>query len=270
MQKGNWLLGILIILILLPFISSAPPVTQVQQFQEGYLIEETSHDILKQNQDYHYNFFVYNQSNGILIDNTSVTCNFILSNSSGETLFNQEAIYDADTHWEIEILKDNFSLNGGYPYGIVCQSDSFGGALSGFFEVTKTGKVYSQAEATSYFIVLFAIIILLVVVGYGVVGIDSKNQRNDDGEIIGVNDLKYVRYLCIFLFYGLITWMTNILITISNNYIDLGVAMEFFAMLFRVMMALLYPFMIFMVIYGVIQAVKDSKISKLIDRGFNG
>src|SRR6056297_2148107 len=138
MNKQLSLLFLMIILCF-SFVTSAPPVTTVQEFPEGYIIVEYPDRYLKIEQDYQYNFFVYNTSNGILLVNQSLTCNFFLDNSSGEVVFSKEADYFADGHWGVDILGGNFSNAGRYAYGVSCQ-DGNGGALAGSFEVNHSGE----------------------------------------------------------------------------------------------------------------------------------
>jgi hypothetical protein len=138
--------GMILLMAIVPFVASAPPVTTVQQFAEGFDIVESPHDFLKLNEDYQYNFFVYNHSNGILMDNTSITCTLFLANISGEVILNQDVDYFSDGHWGIDIAGGNFSYAGGYPYGVSCQDD-YGGALSGFFQVTEGGIEYTEGRS---------------------------------------------------------------------------------------------------------------------------
>ncbi len=138
---------IFLFVMILNIGSSAPPVTTVQEFPDGYLIEEKPHEYLKLNQDYQYNFFLYNHSNGLLIDNSSTNCTFYLANNSGEILFSQEVEYlSEEKYWKIDILGGNFSESGGYPYGVSCQG-SVGGALAGIFEITESGVEVTEGRS---------------------------------------------------------------------------------------------------------------------------
>jgi len=140
-------------IFLMSFMFAQPPFTQVQQFPQGYIIVESQHEYLKQNQDYQYNFFVYNSSNGVLMDDTHMNCTFFLADSSGEVIFSSEVDYFPDGHWGIDIEGANFSEIGYYPYGVSCQ-DKFGGALAGIFEVTSSGKNNTVYKVLAYIILL--------------------------------------------------------------------------------------------------------------------
>ena len=158
---------LLIFLFSIISVSSAPPVTTVQSFPDGYVIVESHPLILKQNQDFQYNFFVYNTSNGVLLNNASMICNFFLADSSGQVIFSEGVPYFSDGHWGIDILGGNFSSQGEYPYGVSCQGGS-GGALAGVFQVTPSGQ--SGNENTVFFI-----FIILLLYGITFTGFFGKN-----------------------------------------------------------------------------------------------
>jgi len=143
----------------------------------------------------------------------------------------------------------------------ICNSDTF--------IITKTGNELKQSEGTLYFVLVIGLIIFLIVSVYGAVALPYSNHRNEQGKLIGTNDLKYLKILSIFLTYGILTWLANLMITISNNYIDLGVALGFFTVIFKILTALLYPTLIFTIIFMVIEAVRDFNINKLLNRGLS-
>jgi len=137
MEKKLSLIFFCMMLFLIPFVISIPPITTIQQFPTGYILLESPQEYIELNQDYQYNFFVYNYSTGVLIDNTTLVCDFFLANSSGEVIFSSEVDYNSEGYWNIDILGGNFSKTEIYIYGISCQ-DVYGGALTGGWEVIKT------------------------------------------------------------------------------------------------------------------------------------
>jgi hypothetical protein len=145
----------LALILILPLFSAAPPVTTVQQFADGYIIEESQHGYLQLNKDYQYNFFVYNYSTGVEVDDTDMVCTLFLANSSGSILHSINATYD--NYWYVNILGGNFSVAGDYPYGVNCQDD-YGGALAGIFVVTESGVEMNEGRS----VLTIGLLILLV------------------------------------------------------------------------------------------------------------
>jgi len=146
---------------------SAQPHSTSIFFESGYVIADNPQSILKQHQDYQANFFLYNISNGVLIDNSSVTCVLYVADSNGEVLFFDNVTYFPDGHWGIDISGNTFSNLGYHGYGIKCQSENLGGALSGLWEVIPT-----EGEQNTSFFLIF----ILISAGLLIVSILTKNH----------------------------------------------------------------------------------------------
>lgn len=142
--------------IMLNLGSSVPPVTTVQDFPEGYVIEEALHEFLKLNETHQYNFFVFNSTNGIEVTDDEINCTFYLANETGHLLFKQSAVY-SDEYWSVNIMGGNFSKPGNYPYGLNCKDD-YGGSLSGIFKVTESGLEITEGRS----ILVIGLLCLLV------------------------------------------------------------------------------------------------------------
>lgn len=244
MNKVLLILGMLL-LVAMPLISA----------------QENNQYIYKVNEE--MNVTVVCQNNGFC-DNSS-ECYANIQSPTGDYLYQNELMDFSPAYYYLNLTPEE---TGEYSVTGYCLSDGLYGVIDYNFEITKSGKGFSDSESTAYLIVLGALIIFFFVSGYGAVTLKWKNKRNDRDEIIGVNDLKYVKFFLIYLSYFILIWIANIMITISNNYIHLGVAMKFFEVMFMLLTNLTYPIVILGVIFVVIQAVKDFKINKLLSRGF--
>ena len=155
---------LLFILLSITLINAAPPVTQVQQFSEGYVIEPSPLQVVKQNTPYQMNFFIYNVSTGREISNTSTSCLFYLANSSGIVKTFSKVDYFNDGHWGILLDSKNFSTLGFHPYGIKCNSSMLGGAYVNYFQVTTTGQLL-ELKTVILVICLLIISIIIFLIG---------------------------------------------------------------------------------------------------------
>jgi hypothetical protein len=240
-------------LFLISLVYSAPPVTTVQQFTEGYVIEESPHYYLKLNQDYQYNFFVYNQSNGVLMDNSTLNCTFFLANSSGEVILQQEVNYFSDGHWGIDILGGNFSFTGFYPYGVNCQ-DGFGGSLAGMFEVTQTGVALQEGTSGIYISILFILVIFLIIVMASFVMFDNLLNR------VGMIGLSYLFLLAV----SFISWnMAKDFLT-SAPFIA-----EMFWIIFLILIISAFPLLIGGFVWYLLMLWKIKEIQDLMTKGID-
>jgi len=134
---------------------SAQPLTNIYIFDEGLIIVDNPQILLKQNQNYQYNFFVYNKTNGELIDNSTINCIVYIANSSGDVLFFDEVDYFLEGYWGEDLNGSIFSELGIYGYGVQCQDDGVGGALSGLWEVTSSGRSVTISSGFVIFLLIF-------------------------------------------------------------------------------------------------------------------
>lgn len=131
---------LLVILISLSLINSAPPVTQVQQFSEGYVLKVPEDFIIKQNTNYSFMIHVFNISNG-LPRTSSISCYLHLYDNTGEHIAiimtnTSEHLFD----YEFFIDKYNFTKTGDYYYNVQCNSSSLGGFMASNILVTPSGN----------------------------------------------------------------------------------------------------------------------------------
>jgi hypothetical protein len=158
-------LGLLLGSVLLGFVSAVPPVTQIQQFAEGYIIEGSPQEIVKQNQDYQYNFFLYNISNGVQLSNQSIRCLFYMANTSGYVKVATNVLY-FDGYWGLILNGKNFTSLGNHPFGIKCNSTTLGGSFVSFFKVTATGEEFDIAKSGLSIGVILTILIIMFFFGF--------------------------------------------------------------------------------------------------------
>jgi hypothetical protein len=165
-------------IFLVATVSSAPPVTTIQQFASGYVIEDSPQEYLKQNSQFQYNFFLYNLTDGQLMTNASISCTFYLSNSTGYILVLEDVpFYVSDNHWGTIIAGGNFSNVGDYYYGTRCNSTILGGMMTGTWKVTPNGEEPTTPKTFLYFIgVLFAILMLVMAI-FGIFKVENYIGR---------------------------------------------------------------------------------------------
>jgi hypothetical protein len=251
--RNKYLIFGILFIFLINFVIAAPPVTTVQQFTEGYIIVENPHQYLKLNQDYQYNFFVYNSSDGILMDNTLITCSFFIANSSGEVILSQEAEYFTDGHWGIDILGNNFTIAGEYPYRVSCQDD-YGGALAGIFIVTPNGFELITSNAIVLFFILGFLGLFLF---FSINGV--KNS---------ISGTWMIAYSC--LSYILIYSLVGLMYLISYNYLwALDIVSNIFYILWFVMGIGFLPFVIIITLYILGQEAKAVLEKDFMKQGYS-
>lgn len=164
LERQGKTIGILVIISIVLFlcinnVSAVPPVSQIQQFAEGYSIEGSPQEIIKQGRDFQYNFFVYNISDGLPISNKTTKCFFYMANDSGTVKTYAEVMYFPENYWGVLLNKANFTTLGFHPYGVKCNSSDLGGAFVSYFDVTMNGKAHPSDLVIVLFIIAFVVII---------------------------------------------------------------------------------------------------------------
>src|SRR4030042_1192753 len=226
-KKRGIILGIfLFIIISISLIYAAPPVTQIQQFNTGYVIQIPQDNILKVLEPHIFSFHVSNISNGALI-NESVTCLFHIYNSTGE---HQLEMIQSTSQDKIDytfiVEGGNFTeLGNSYYYFISCISNNnnFGGSQSSPLIVTSNGDEIDISQSLIYIILLIINLLflaLLIILAIKIPYENKKENTRDGPAVVKIVKLKYVKLMCIWFSYGLFLWLITILTGMINNYIS--------------------------------------------------
>ncbi len=93
------------------------------------------------------------------------------------------------------------------------------------------------------------------------------NKRNDIGKVIDISFLKYLKVGFMFLSLLFLIWATNLMMTLSNNLVQLTQFNTFFTMLFRILIVFAYPAFVVMVIIMLLMMFDDWKVGQLLTRG---
>lgn len=135
------------------------------------------------------------------------------------------------------------------------------------FDITGGGESVSTAKSIMYIGLLVVLILLLVISIFGIFNLPSGDNKNDDGKLVSINKLKYLRIVLFFT-----TWMvlTSILFTSANiglAYFSGGMFGNLLFKLYSVMFSLTLPMVIFTFIYIFVGIFKDKETKSMIDRG---
>lgn len=135
------------------------------------------------------------------------------------------------------------------------------------FTITTTGDNLSGSQSSLYITMLVIAICLFLLCGYGLFKLPWSNTRNDDGEIIGINDLKYLKMFLAPMGYVLALWIMWIGWNLSYGYLSYSLMANFFKTFYYIMLYGMIPLLILFVTFLVVKYVEDKKIEKLIGRG---
>jgi hypothetical protein len=259
----------LIVLVFFPIVMAAPPVTQTQQFTEGFNLKFPEDEYLKQNQDYEFEVHVYNISNGLPMTN-NISCYFYLYNSSGKhhlELANVTPSHNFD--YSFYVAGGNFSEVGHYYYLVQCNNSVLGGFIESSFEVNPAGIENNTSQSMTYIIILSMFILILFVCLFGFITIPTNNGRGEDGYIESINWLKYLKYTLLVPGYLSLIGILFLTSNVAYAFTTLVPIANLVFYLYKISLAMLLPIMIGIVLFGIIKFARDFRDLKYIDRGLH-
>ena len=136
-----------------------------------------------------------------------------------------------------------------------------------YFEVTRTGSILSTGESIIYVIFLIAIVLTFGLVSFGAFIVPFRNKRDDDGTLISVNDLKYVKIFLMVISYMLLMIIFGVTRSIMANYLFLNGAFKVFNWLFWFMFSFLWPLIVTSIVFTIIIFITNKQLQKALHRG---
>lgn len=182
------------------------------------------------------------------------------------------------------IVTSNVTMNNGddtFYYYNFCDTNDLGtyivngyGNLDGVkttwvydFEVTGTGFEFSQSRSIYFIAMLFILVIFFIGTIYLTFYLPSGNDTDDYGLIMGVNNLKYLKFALYGLAWGL---LLAILFTSSNialAYLGSEMFGDLLFALFKVMMVLSAPIVIVLTLFVFVNIFRDKETRRILERG---
>lgn len=161
----------------------------------------------------------------------------------------------------------NFSVLGIYPVQTFCWDGTYSYSSTGNYQITPLGNTLSTSQAIIYFVFLLSAIGLFFLALYYSIKIEWGHAKDEDGNVIGVNDLRYIKIFSISMCYILLLFISGLLRSITANYIpEIGVY-TLFEWIYWIMLSLLYPIIVCSLIFALVIFISNAKFQKAIDIG---
>lgn len=168
----------------------------------------------------------------------------------------------------------NFSLNhtetspvGEYASTVSCQGTAEDGFATFTYEITKTGTKPTTAQGILYFVAVMVCGFLFALSLMGAIKIPWKNNRDEFGSVVGLNDLKYAKLALWFMSYTLLIIITFLMWNITHGFFAFDLAARIFKWMFFTLMALFIPMIAIMFITMIVRIIRDKKINEALTRG---
>lgn len=254
----------------LNFVFAEPPFQEgAITFTEGYFVEFEEVDVHKRGEDIIFQTHVFNISTGIRLTNTSTSCTIDVYNEKGEHLIDETPM---DYHvigrdWELTVAGGNFTTNEEYGYIIICNDSRIGGFASVGFDITGTGFKLTEARVILS-LGLLALLVFLFMVTIGTLTVlPSKNNVDEEGTLLSINQLKYLRPIIYSFAYLMLTSIMFISSNIALGYLGTKLIGDILFVIFQ-MMLMFSPLMIILWLLFIFYSIfQDNELKKHIERG---
>jgi len=257
-------------ILLFPLVNAAPKVPVIAE--AGVDINFPMIDVFEQGENFSFHFHTTNASNGAFLDDSVLTCSFHVYNDTGNHIV--EKNYDVgmesnNIDWDILVVGENFTNVGEYGYLFDCNStiQGIGGSVESGFEVTNTGVALTEERAIIFIGLLGLLAFLFVVNMGGFAMLPSSDTRDDEGAIIDINNLKYIRPVLLVVGWALLMAMFFIGSNIGFAYLGSTLVANILFDIYKIMMLLTLPLVVVWFLWIFVSIFKDKEMKNLIERG---
>lgn len=199
---------------------------------------------------------------------SSATCNINIRNPDEVYIKNYTSMTNLNNgEFNVSIAGGDLSTLGDYSFCTFCADGVNNGSVCSSFEVTPSGSILSTGEGIIYIIFICVLIFTFLLLLYGSIKIKFGNHRAADGTIISINDLKYLKVVCMVFSYLILMAIFGIMRQITANYLYLNGASKTFQWLFWFMLSFTWPIIVFSVIMMLVMFLTGKKLNKALMRG---
>jgi hypothetical protein len=135
------------------------------------------------------------------------------------------------------------------------------------FLVTSTGTILETSQAIIYFVFLICAIGAFIICLYYAVKIRWSHERDEEGFIVNVNDLRFVKIVMIVFCYLILMFIFGLMTGITSNFIpEIGVS-GFFKWGFNILLALMYPLIVSSLVFALMIFLSNKKLQNALEKG---
>lgn len=244
MKKNNLILSSIIFSILLISFVSADNIFFLGCFKQNSIV----------NLPQSCTNCTYSNISSVTYPNSSIA----VSNISMTQVSNKYFIYPF-------ILSSNLGLHVGD--GSLDQNDAQG-PIKRFtysFLITKDGNCPDTSSGINYLILTSAVFILFGLGLYFSITIPYHNLRDPEGKRVQIVKIKYIKLFVIMITYSLFSWLINILLSMSNNFLGFANFSGFLNGIFRIIISASYPFITIIFVLIIYNFFKDINLKKQME-----
>ncbi len=205
------------------------------------------------------------QFNGTNCDDTAI-CNISIKYPNETLMINNSLMINNGNGLPAIALTDS-SIVGDYIGNMVCTQEGVSGGDVFPFTISVSGTSLTTGQGILYFLFLISALIATSVSMFWAIRLPFKNIRDEEGVMINVNDLKYLKIFLSVITYVMIMWIFGIMRGISNNFLILQGPRLFFEWGYWIMLSFMWPIIVLSFLFALLLLLGDKKILKALERG---
>lgn len=258
-------IGIFIFLFLFSFTYALQPVTLNHPSGAVQSIDNLK-DFYKQDAKVDLKITCYDGNQSYCDASTNCTININYPDSI--LLLANGSMTRQGSYFNYTISSGLLNQTGLYQYSLNCQDPDYGAVAVGSFEVSVTGKEKpTTTEGIIYMIVVFICTLIFFLAMWGIVRIKGGNIIDGDGNIINVNNLKYLKIFLGGIAYVMLIVLAYFGMNISYGFVSFNLATGIFQWMFEILMYAFTPFAVLLFIFITFKFIKDINIKKTLRIG---
>jgi len=160
-----------------------------------------------------------------------------------------------------------FPIQGIYKIQSFCYNGTASSSNNEEIEVTYDGNYLDISRTIMYLGLTSVLGLLFVLILIIIPKLPSSDIMNDEGLIININQLKYLRPVMYALSWGLLLGIIFMISNISIAYLPTNMFGTFFFSIYRVMFILTLPMLIIWFIFMFVKIWRDREIKHMLERG---
>jgi len=258
---------IIIMLLLLPGLCLAVKPGTQSSAGTGCEIQTPQIDTVAVNSNINFHAHVINGTNGKPLNSSDVSCVFHIYNNldshigiaySNHTTF--EKVYDFSFQ-----INNNFTTAKYYSYILQCNNSISGCFVSGTIEATPNGYYLTTEKSIMFFMFAVFIFSIFILCLYWTIVLPYQDVKNDEGEVISINDLKYLKIFLSVMSYIILWMFFGIMDGIFSNYMyEIGIG-NYFEWAYNIMLAFIWPCIVVGVTFLIVSYINSKKLQKTLN-----
>jgi hypothetical protein len=197
----------------------------------------------------------------------SAVCNISVFSPTGEVLVNNLEMTNQNAFFNYTLSDSNTSEFGDYEYRIMCEDSGLSNFGIFAFEVTPSGTSPTTAHAIFYVIAFIFSIVFFLLALLGGIKLPWKNNYSEDGYLVNISDLKYLKLFCWFFAYICLIWLAWLGRAVNNMFLFVDAGTGVFDGIFYFLMAFFVPVFFLVAFVGFVRYINDKKFQNLLGRG---